>query len=109
MQMCWVMNWDIPEMLRHWVPVRRALQLLTAASSAVQLSVRLGSELALSSSCAWRRLLMSCPGVHTSFVFGLELFKKTSFVRLEFHVGDVLILILVASLPLLMGECMFEG
>ena len=78
-------------MLRHWVPVRRALQLLTAASSAVQLSVRLGSELALSSSCAWRRL-MSCPGVRTSFVFGLELFKKTSFVRLEFHVGDVLIL-----------------
>lgn len=35
---------------------------------------------------------MSCPGVHTSFVLGLELFKKTSSVKLEFHVGDVLIL-----------------
>lgn len=92
MQMCWVMNWDLPEMLRHWVPAHRALWLLTAASSTVQLSVRLGSELALSSSSAWRRLLVSCPGVHTSFVFGLELFKNTSSVRLEFHVGDVLIL-----------------
>lgn len=92
MQMCWVMNWDLPEMLRHWVPVRRALQLLTAASSAVQLSAGLGSKLALPSSSVWRRLLVSCPGVHTSFVFGLELFKKTSSFRLEFHVGGVLIL-----------------
>lgn len=34
---------------------------------------------------------MSCPGVRTSFVFGLELFKTIS-VGLEFHVGYVLIL-----------------
>ena len=35
---------------------------------------------------------MSCPRVHKSFVFGLELCKNTSSVRLEFHAGDVLIL-----------------
>lgn len=40
----------------------------------------------------WRRLLVSCPGVHINFVLGLELFKTTSSVRLEFHVWDVLIL-----------------
>lgn len=46
----WVMNWDLTEMLRHWVSAHRALRLLTAASSTVQVSVSLGSELALSSS-----------------------------------------------------------
>lgn len=35
---------------------------------------------------------MSCPGAHANFVFGLELFKENSSVRLEFHVEDVLTL-----------------
>lgn len=35
---------------------------------------------------------MSCTGVPTGFVFGLELFKKMNSARLEFRVRDVLIL-----------------
>lgn len=43
---------------------------------------------------------MSCPGVHTGFLFGLELFKKMNSARLEFCVRNVLILLYVALMPL---------
>lgn len=51
---------------------------------------------------------MSCPGVHTSFVFGLEPFKKTSSDWLDFHIGDVLILCICGFAAFAHGECMFE-
>lgn len=52
---------------------------------------------------------MSYPGVPTSFVFGLELFKKTSSDWLDFHVEDALILCICGFAAFADGECMFEG